>query len=154
MSSAESIDLTRTFISESKVDQLLKSVNNLINLNPDERYFYQLKDQHQEWLSAVNKQIYEIAFEPVIKDRSLANRQTIYNEVLPMVEHYVFQNVAKLEDIHRAFAEIVGSSLALAVEEILLQEPIYGMEMTKSRYGASQVYFSFSIFLFNQTVPL
>lgn len=68
-----------------------------------------------------------------------------------MVEHYSFLRLPSIRDAHHAFAEIAASSLSLAAEEIVLQTPIYGIEKTKSRYGAAQVYFSFAMFLHVQT---
>jgi hypothetical protein len=148
MTSPASLEFTDKFIAESGVHQIVKSVNNIVKLSPDEKYFYQLSDQHQEWLDAVSKQIYEIAIEPLLNGTMEPVRQAIYIEVLPLVEHYLFQNQEKIDESQKAFSEIVASSISLAAEEIVLQAPIYGSEMTKSRYGAAQVYFAMAIFLF------
>jgi hypothetical protein len=152
MSSPEAVNFTDVFIKESEVSPMLKVVHHSISNFPDERYFYQFTPEHQAWLDAVSKQIYEIGFEPILINPVHANREEIFNVVSPLVEHYVFQNVPDLKDIHRAFADIVASSLALAIEEIALQAPMFSLELTKKRYGASQVYFALAIFLFNQTV--
>jgi hypothetical protein len=152
MSSAESIDFTNLVIGNSNVDEKLKEVHRKVSTEPDETVFYSLKPEHQEWLNTINKQIYEIAFEEGLLKHTNVDRNYIYEQVLPFVEHYITKKANPLTDTHLAFAQIIASSISLAAEEIISQEPKYGLQATKDRYGACQVVFSLAMFLFIQRV--
>ena len=152
MSSAESIEFTNLFISNSNISDKIKKVHGKVSTEPDEAVFYAFKPEHQEWLNSVNKQIYEIAFEEGLIKHTNVDRNYIYEQVLPFVEHYITRKASPLTDVHSAFTQIVASSISLAAEEIISQEPRYGLQATKDRYGACQVVFSLAMFLFIQRV--
>lgn len=152
MTTQESINFTNVLIRNSKVNEKLKTIHNKVITTPDEKFFYNITDIQKEWLNAVNKQIYEIAFEEGLMKHTNINRSYIYQQTLPMVEHYVTRNANPLTNTHLAFTKIVASSISLAAEEIISQEPRYGLQATKDRYGACEVVFSLAIFLFNQRI--
>ena len=152
LSTAESIEFTNNFIQFSNINDELKAIHKKVSTEPDPGIFSSLSSDHQRWLNTVNQQIYEIAFEEGLIRHTNVNRQYIYEQVLPMVEHYVTRNADPLTKTHFAFTQIVSSSIALAAEEIISQEPTHGLQLTKDRYGACQVVFALAIFLFMQRV--
>jgi hypothetical protein len=152
MTTSESIKFTNDFIQYSQVNDKLKTIHNKVITKPDEKIFYKITDKQKEWLNAVNRQIYEIAYEEGLIKHTNVNRAYIYQQTLPMVEHYVTRNANPLTNTHLVFTQIVASSISLAAEEIISQEPRYGLQATKDRYGACEVVFSLAIFLFNQRI--
>jgi len=148
LSTEESIEFLYRLLDSSEIDLRLKTINADIKNKPDEELFYELPPARIELMKTIDKQIYDLAFEEALHDLSKLDRNRIFNEVFPMVEHYVYQHVKEVQKYHQAFASIVASSIALAAEEIISQEPRYGLEATKNRYGACQVVFALAIVLF------
>ncbi len=152
ISTPDAIEFLNLLIQNSEINREFKLVHQKVSTEPDEAIFYSFTAEHQQWLTSVSKQIWEIAFEEGLTNHTNVNRNYIFEQVLPMVEHYVIRNANPLTDTHRAFTQIVASSISLAAEEIISQEPKYGLQATKERYGACQVVFALAIFLFNQRI--
>ena len=152
ISTQDAIELTILIIQNSEINEEFKLVHKKVSTEPDEAIFYGFTPEHQRWLNSVNKQIWESAFEEGLTRHTNVNRGYIFEQVLPMVEHYVIKKANPLTDTHQVFTQIVASSISLAAEEIISQEPIFGLQATKERYGACQVVFALAIFLFNQRV--